>query len=346
MKPPLPPGPAGETRDQPRKAPHDTRRRFAAAALCGRPTPGPGAAGGPGSGMSFYDAFRGFFGFPGRRRPRDPLFGGAAWDEEEEDDGPCLAQPPQDFGFGFSPGASHGTFEELFRDMGELLGALGGAWAGPPQLFGGHGGGHGSAGLWGPLGAPRPDRPPPAPQRPPCPAPLEDARPAPPGLKEDQGVCWEWGPGVSALPRPPGRVPTHAATVSHLPSDLDSQVFSAGLGTILRPDEPKSGSYFQSVSVTKVTLPDGAVEERRTVQDSQGRRETTVTRRRGDQAFITTTKEDGQGKDYREEVLNMDDRELAQFAGSWPRRDELRPPNPSDPSSVLSGFLRHWFSSW
>lgn len=51
------------------------------------------------------------------------------------------------------------------------------------------------------------------------------------------------------------------------------------------------------------------VEERRTVQDSQGRQETTVTRRRGDQAFITTTKEDGQSKHYREEVVNMDDRE-------------------------------------
>ncbi|XP_029819996.1 HCLS1-associated protein X-1 [Manacus vitellinus] len=280
MEAPLPPGPAGETRDQPRKAPHDTRRHFAAAALCA------------------LRAFRGFFGFPGRRRPRDPLFGGAAWDEEEEDDGPCLAQPPQDFGFGFSPDASHGTFEELFRDMGELLGAVAPCWCRSVLV----------AVLpwcWGLLPA--------------SPArgfalQLEDARPAPPGLKEDQ--------------------------------DLDSQVFSAGLGTILRPNEPKSRSYFQSVSVTKVTLPDGAVEERRTVQDSQGRRETTVTRRRGDQAFIATTKEDGQGKDYREEVLNMDDRELAQFADSWPRRDELRPPNPSDPSSVLSSFLRHWFSSW
>lgn len=45
------------------------------------------------------------------------------------------------------------------------------------------------------------------------------------------------------------------------------------------------------------------------MQDSQGRRETTVTRRRGDQAFITTTKEDGQKRDYQEEVVNMDDRE-------------------------------------
>nr|XP_025974501.1 HCLS1-associated protein X-1 [Dromaius novaehollandiae] len=145
-------------------------------------------------------------------------------------------------------------------------------------------------------------------------AALEDPPPAPPGLKEDQ--------------------------------DLDSQVSSAGLGTILRPTEPKPRSYFQSVSVTKVTLPDGAVEERRTVQDSQGRRETTVTRRRGDQAFIATTKEDGQSRDYREEVVNMDDRELAQFAGAWQQHDELRAPGPSDSSSALGRLFRRWFSSW
>ncbi|NXX62183.1 HAX1 protein, partial [Scopus umbretta] len=77
---------------------------------------------------------------PRSRRPRDPLFGGTAWDEEEEeeeDDGPSLAQPPQDFpfGFGFSPGGTRGAFEELFRDVGELLGVFGGAWAGPPQPF-------------------------------------------------------------------------------------------------------------------------------------------------------------------------------------------------------------------
>uniref|UniRef100_A0A8B9ZFJ5 Uncharacterized protein n=1 Tax=Anas platyrhynchos TaxID=8839 RepID=A0A8B9ZFJ5_ANAPL len=87
------------------------------------------------------------------------------------------------------------------------------------------------------------------------------------------------------------------------PADLDSEVSSAGLGTILRPHEPQPRSYFQSVSVTKVTLPDGAVEERRTVQDSHGRRETTVTLRRGTQAFVSTTTEDGQGKEHREELL-------------------------------------------
>ncbi|XP_039558057.1 HCLS1-associated protein X-1 [Passer montanus] len=255
--------------------------------------------------MSFYDVFRGFFGFPGRCRPRDPLFGGVAWDDEEdeEDGGPSMSQPPQDFGFGFGPGSSRGAFEELFRDMGELLGALGGLWAEPRQPFGGlSSGGQLCAGA---LSLPSAVRG--------FVLQLEDAPRAPPALKEDQ--------------------------------DLDSQVSSAGLGTILRPTEPEPRSYFQSVSVTKVTLPDGGVEERRTVRDSRGRSETTVTRRRGDQAFITTTKEDGQSRDYREEVVNMDDRELAQFAGTWPQQ-EVPAANPGDPSSVLGSFFRRWFSRW
>ena len=38
--------------------------------------------------------------------------------------------------------------------------------------------------------------------------------------------------------------------------------------------------------------------------------------------------------------------ELAQFAGTWLRQDELRAPNLSDPSSALGSFFRRWFSSW
>lgn len=55
------------------------------------------------------------------------------------------------------------------------------------------------------------------------------------------GGVWVWSP-----PTPRSRL---------LPADLDSQVSSAGLSTILRPRQPRS--YFQSVSVTTVTLPDG-----------------------------------------------------------------------------------------
>lgn len=267
--------------------------------------------------MSFYDAFRGFFGFPGRGRPRDPLFG-APWDDDDDEDEDEAglrpgSRPHDDFGFGFSPG---GVFEELLRDMGDLLGQRG----------------------WG--GAARPGLIPVLPAEPPPPLPgtgsgrpLRDSM-----LKEPEGSARPWEP-LPALEEPPPPAPGQKED-----GDLDSHVSSAGLGTILRPQQPRS--YFQSVSVTTVTLPDGAVEERRTVQDSHGHRETTITRRRGDQAFITTTKEDGQSKDYREEVLNMDDRELAQFAGTWPQHDELLTPPRSDSSSLLGTFFRRWFSGW
>ncbi|NWI31377.1 HAX1 protein, partial [Sula dactylatra] len=78
----------------------------------------------------------GCFSAPRSHRSRDPLFGSTAWDdEEEEDDGPSLPQPPQDFGFGFRPGRSRSALEEFFRDVGEVLGVFGGSWAGPPQPF-------------------------------------------------------------------------------------------------------------------------------------------------------------------------------------------------------------------
>ncbi|XP_029299111.1 HCLS1-associated protein X-1 [Cottoperca gobio] len=69
--------------------------------------------------------------------------------------------------------------------------------------------------------------------------------------------------------------------------DLDSEVSSGGLDQILTPpagqapNQPRTRSFFQSVIVTKVVKPDGTVEERRTVRDSQGKEETTVTRSGG-----------------------------------------------------------------
>ncbi|XP_038024065.2 LOW QUALITY PROTEIN: HCLS1-associated protein X-1 [Anas platyrhynchos] len=288
--------------------------------------------------MSFYDAFRGFFGLPGGRRPREPLFGGAPRDEDEDEaaEGPPRPPPPPD-GFGFGPG---GAFEELLRDAAELLGAFGGAWVEPPPAIGGNGT---EGGAWPGLTPPHPQL---CPAEPPLPGPspgrpLRDSmlkHPDGPEDSRDPARPWSLLPELEdARPAPPERREDR---------DLDSEVSSVGLGTILRPHEPQPRSYFQSVSVTKVTLPDGAVEERRTVQDSHGRRETTVTLRRGTQAFVSTTTEDGQGKEHREELLGVDDRELAQFTGTWPQHDELRAPTLSDPTAMLGSFFRRWFSGW
>ncbi|XP_068189350.1 HCLS1-associated protein X-1 isoform X2 [Antennarius striatus] len=65
--------------------------------------------------------------------------------------------------------------------------------------------------------------------------------------------------------------------------DLDSAVSSGGLDQILRPParetpkQPSFRSFSQSITIRKVVQPDGTVKEWRTVRDSQGKEETTVT---------------------------------------------------------------------
>ncbi|XP_025068425.1 HCLS1-associated protein X-1 [Alligator sinensis] len=285
---------------------------------------------------------------PAPPRPRDPFFGGITRDEDEDEDDDALdaewdpdfrAGPAGEFGFGFSIGPGgmrfHDglNFDQLFREFNELFHDMG-VWRRPFELPGmespppAAGEKHGQSlrdsmlkypdgpcprtpvedpdsggGLGDGVGPAAPGRRPWQPF-----AGLEDARlPVPPALKEDR--------------------------------DLDSQVSSGGLETILRPSEPKSHSCFQSVSITTVTRPDGTVEERRTVQDSLGHRETTVTQWHRDQAI--TTMEPGQGRD---KATSMDNWEPAWFTGIWQQPGEPRIPDLRD-SSLLGGFLHRWFSS-
>ncbi|EHH15286.1 hypothetical protein EGK_01353 [Macaca mulatta] len=282
--------------------------------------------------MSLFDLFRGFFGFPGPRSHRDPFFGGMTRDEdddeEEEEEGGSWGRgnprfhspqhPPEEFGFGFSfsPGGGirfHDNFgfddlnsqvlsqRHLVRDCGRdrhfgtqclsiqivtSPGSLGGSWrvmeeVNPPNQH--------------QTGAPR----------------------------DHFIVLMTYGLWTPILePERTMFLPVHLSSffpwtlcllllhLSALP-DLDSQVSQEGLGPVLQP-QPKS--YFKSISVTKITKPDGIVEERRTVVDSEGRTETTVTRHE---------------------------------AESSPRGDpeSPRPPALDDAFSILDLFLGRWFRS-
>ncbi|XP_053866511.1 HCLS1-associated protein X-1 [Malaclemys terrapin pileata] len=297
--------------------------------------------------MSLYELFRGFFGFPRGRRPRDPFFGGITRDEDEDDEydedgGPSFGvHPNEDFGFSFGGMHFHDNFgfDELFRDFNELFNEMG-AWTLPCQ----------------PFELPGTQAAPPASghlseeqkrqalrdsmlRYPDSHQPRISAEGPVPGrdLGDSAGLA---APGMRPWRPFAGLGEMHPALPSaREDKDLDSRVSSEGLETILRPGEPKAHSYFQSVSVTTVTGPDGTVEERRTVQDSQGRRETVVTRRRGDQTLVTTIPEGGQGED-----TIPDDGELAQFVGDWQQRRGLRAPNLGDPFSFLETVFRGWFS--
>ncbi|KAM6217176.1 HCLS1-associated protein X-1 [Rhynchocyon petersi] len=241
--------------------------------------------------MSLFDLFRGFFGFPGFRSHRDPFFGGMTREEDEEEDedeeeegrGAKWGygsrrfgdpQPPEEFGFSFSPGGgmrfySNFGFDDLIRDFNSIFSEMG-AWtlpSRPPEL-------------------PGPDSEIPGESRRKGET-LRDSMLKYPdshlpkifggALESDTGTESQKPPDWGSQ-RPFHRFDDMWPVTPHPrareDNDLDSQVSQEGLGPILQP-QPRS--YFKSVSVTKITKPDGTVEEHRTVVDSEGHRETTVT---------------------------------------------------------------------
>lgn len=274
--------------------------------------------------MSLFDLFRGFFGFSGPRSHRDPFFGGMTRDEDEDDEeeeeeatwgrGSSRFEPPEEFGFGFSFSPEGGMrfhdnfgFDDLVRDFNNIFSEMG-AWtlpSHPPELPGPESETPGERLQEGQT--------------------LRDSMLKYPDSHQRRifkGVL-ESDPRTDSPKPAPGwgsqrpfhrfddmwTVTPHSRTKED--KDLDSQVSQEGLGPVLQP-QPKS--YFKSVSVTKITRPDGTVEERRTVVDSEGHTETTV---------------------------------IHQEADNSPRDDPESPTPPAldDAFSILDLFLGRWFRS-
>ncbi|XP_078393224.1 HCLS1-associated protein X-1 [Cetorhinus maximus] len=286
--------------------------------------------------MSLFGLFRGFFGFPDRGRG-DPFFHGMTLDDEDEDEDDEFFNHRQgdSFSFGFGPDGRHfdDGFTGLFREMDELFKGIG-SWETPIKQFefpgiepypyagGSADGSRRSPRDWmlkrpdsdhperrgeedrvpglgaGPRDRPTPDGPSGGPLTP-------YRRPwNPSSFFEDVWKTWR-----------------HEDSVKE-DKDLDSTVNSEGLEKILKPSEPETKSFFKSVSVSKVVLPDGSVEERRVTRDGEGNEETRVTRAHGEQSYTTVKRKDAQGKEEQtEQMLNMDDRDLQRFAEKWERQE-------------------------
>ncbi|KAL6461171.1 hypothetical protein MHYP_G00311370 [Metynnis hypsauchen] len=255
--------------------------------------------------MSVFDLFRGFFGLPGGRYRgdgrREPFFDGMTHeedDEEEDEDaglryddwgrsGEELLDEPFRFGFSFGPSGLRvhepPMFGQMFREMEEIFDSLGRFGQGfpsieaPPQEGAEENrrrGGQSRKSLRDFM-LKNPDD---SPHSPPSIAPRdENLSPESPSVPRSPFHHWSpfsrfkdiWTDG-----------PRQRDEEKKEDGDLDSQVSSGGLEQILTPapTQPKTKSFFQSVTVTKVVKPDGTVEERRTVRDGQGNEETTVTR--------------------------------------------------------------------
>ncbi|XP_041931879.1 HCLS1-associated protein X-1 [Alosa sapidissima] len=263
--------------------------------------------------MSIFDLFRGFFGVPGgtygRYGPREPFFDSMTHDEDDDEEderegfypgsfeGPGGRDPLDDawrFGFSMGPNGMRlhepPMFGQILREMEDIFSELG-RWED----------------RHGPFGMPSLEPPHPPQGRGPC----GESGDKNSSLRDFMLKCPDDRPSPSGPP-PPGAPPD-----SHGPSpdspfqrwspfskfhdswrdglfgapldtkkedgDLDSQVSSGGLDQILTPApaQPRTRSFFQSVTVKKIVKPDGSVEETRTVRDGQGNEETTVTRSGG-----------------------------------------------------------------
>lgn len=268
--------------------------------------------------MSIFDLFRGFFGVPGgpygQYGSREPFFDSMTHDEEEEDedgegfypsafDGSAVRDPFDDvwrFGFSMGPNGVRihepAMFGEILREMEEIVSSIG---------------------RWderhGPFGMPSIEPPPHPPSGgSPFTRPGDSQR----SLRDFMLKGPDDRPPSSG-PEPDNHGPSSASPFHHWSpfpkfgeswrdglfnspphgkredGDLDSQVSSRGLDQILTPapspspspspSQPRTHSFFQSVTVKKVVKPDGSVEETRTVRDGQGNEETTVTRSGGNQ---------------------------------------------------------------
>lgn len=269
--------------------------------------------------MSVFDLFRGFFGVPGGhyRGRRDPFFDTMTHDEdddEDEEDGFYYdglrgdQQDPFDsawrFGFSFGPDGMRiqepPVFGHVLREMEEIFSQLG-SWEGHPEP--GHSGVPGTMlpppqdraerGEGGSSGNPlrdfmlkSPDNPR-GPRAGPFGEPRNDGHPSHESPEFPSSPFHGWTPFSKfndIWKNGPQKAPEEERKEDR---DLDSAVSSGGLDQILTPstgqapNQPRTRSFFQSVTVTKVVKPDGTVEERRTVRDSQGKEETTVTRSGG-----------------------------------------------------------------
>lgn len=299
--------------------------------------------------MSVYDLFRGFFGVPGRR---DPFFWGIAHDEDEEEedddeghDYSFGSRTPESFGFSFGSGGSFfnnsSGIEDVFKDFNNIFTDIDKWIASPLELP--------SAGEY-PVDRGRGRS-------------LRDSMLKEPESDVPKSSKGSLAPEAKAIPgfrsperRAPwrsfGRIedfwkaPPHTGKdVAREDQDLDSQVSAEVLDTVLRPSKPETKSYFKSVSVTKVMGPDGTIEEHRTVKDSHGTVETTVSRRKGDQVFERTSITNEKGKEeVSEKMINMDDRDLEQFTDGWKNKEQVGT-DLKDSKSILGMFFRGWLSN-
>lgn len=116
-----------------------------------------------------------------------------------------------------------------------------------------------------------------------------------------------------------------------LDTDLDGKISMDDLSKVwkdpntsqsIEPYNPPQRYNFHTfgkfTSTKIIRQPDGSVEQHRTIRDSEGNEETTVTRKIGDKTHTIITKKDKNGVEIKtEDLINMNENELQDFEKKW-----------------------------
>jgi hypothetical protein len=102
-------------------------------------------------------------------------------------------------------------------------------------------------------------------------------------------------------------------------SDLDRIIDSGAVARHWSSSiKPRIQSFAKSSSVQTIRRPDGSIEHYRTVRDSEGNEETTITKQIGNKRHTVVTKKTKDGVETTtEDIVNMDDKDLKEFNDNW-----------------------------
>lgn len=87
-----------------------------------------------------------------------------------------------------------------------------------------------------------------------------------------------------------------------------SRMWREGHGRTTDPPESRSFSFGKFMKKELIRRPDGTLEQKQIIRDSEGNEEIIVTREVGDQKYVVTTKTDKYGGETKsEDLINMDE---------------------------------------
>lgn len=124
-------------------------------------------------------------------------------------------------------------------------------------------------------------------------------------------------------------------------TDLDGKISEEKLLQLIKQptqiispskDQPGVFSAKKSVSVSTFRAPDNKIEHKRTVRDSSGREENTITRTIGDKSYTVTTVTEKDGSQHQHEAFrNMDETEVSKFEDEWNRKKPIHSISSAEP---------------